>query len=55
MRDQIGCYARILQIAVRHHCQFPAAMMTSRPQLHGRCDAKTEISQSLAPVANPAG
>jgi hypothetical protein len=55
MRDQIGCNARILQIAVRHHRQFLAAMMTSRPQLHGQCDAKTEISQSLAPVPNPAG
>jgi len=55
MRDQIGCYAPILQIAVRHLRQFLAAMMTSRPQLHGQCDAKPEISQSLAPVANPAG
>ena len=56
MRDQIGCcYAPILQIAVRHLRQFLAAMMTSRPQLHGQCDAKPEISQSLAPVANRAG
>ena len=55
MRDQIACYARILQIAVRHHRQFLAVMMTSRPKLHGQCDAKTEISQSLAPVANSAG
>jgi hypothetical protein len=44
VRDQIGCYARILQIAVRHNRQFMAAMMSSRPQLHGQCGAKAEIS-----------
>jgi len=37
----------------RHLRQFLAAMMTSRPQLHGQCDAKPEISQSSAPVATP--